>query len=378
MNNFIKKRKITYLSLGTNLGNKIDNLQNAINLIHQQVGLISKISSVYKTDSWGFSGESFLNICIEVQSNLSSQLLLKKILQIEKDIGRKRKSISGYENRLIDIDILLFENEIIVSKQLIIPHAKMLLRNFVLYPLNEIAPNVYHPIKKEQIKRCLQKLEDATKITITKEKLIKPISLRDKYNYIAIEGNIGVGKTTLAKMLSQDFNTKLVLERFAENPFLPKFYDQKERYAFPLEMSFLTDRYQQITEGLAQFDLFKSFIISDYYIFKSLIFAKITLQKEEFKLYRKIFDIMYKEIIKPDLYVYLYQKPERLIKNIKKRGREYEKKIKTDYLEMIHQGYLSYINATDNLKFVIIDVSNLDFVKNIEDYNLIINKLRSF
>ena len=374
----MKKRKITYLSIGTNLGNKIDNLQNAVNLIHQQVGLVSKISSVYKTDSWGFSGENFLNICIEVQSNLSSQLLLKKVLQIEKDIGRKRKSISGYENRLIDIDILLFENEIIVSKQLIVPHAKMLLRNFVLYPLNEIAPNVYHPIKKEQIKQCLQKVEDATNITITKEKLIKPISLRDKYNYIAIEGNIGVGKTTLAKMLSQDFNTKLVLERFAENPFLPKFYDQKERYAFPLEMSFLTDRYQQITEGLAQFDLFKSFIISDYYIFKSLIFAKITLQKEEFLLYRKIFDIMYKEITKPDLYVYLYQKPERLIKNIKKRGREYEKKIETDYLEMIHEGYLSYINATNNLKFVIIDVSNLDFVKNEEDYNLIINKLRSF
>jgi 2-amino-4-hydroxy-6-hydroxymethyldihydropteridine diphosphokinase len=374
----MENRKTTYLSLGTNLGNKIENLQSAINIIHKQIGFVSQISSIYKTASWGFSGEDFFNICIEVKTNLSSKRLLKIAQQIEKDLGRKRSAVNEYQNRIIDIDILLFESEIILSEELIVPHSKMLLRNFVLVPLNEIASDIIHPIKRQSIKHCLQEVDDKTEINIIKEKLKIPITLKDKYNYIAIEGNIGAGKTTLAKMLSKDFNTKLVLERFAENPFLPKFYKQKDRYAFPLEMSFLADRYQQITEGLGQFDLFKSFIISDYYIFKSLIFAKITLQKEEFLLYRKLFDIMYKEIMKPDLYVYLHQEPEKLLRNIKKRGRDYEQKIEVNYLEMIHKGYLSYIYSINNLKFIIIDTSNLDFVKSTEDYNLIINKLVSF
>ena len=374
----MENRKTTYLSLGTNLGNKIENLQSAINIIHKQIGFVSQISSIYKTASWGFSGEDFFNICIEVKTNLSSKRLLKIAQQIEKDLGRKRSAVNEYQNRIIDIDILLFESEIILSEELIVPHSKMLLRNFVLVPLNEIASDIIHPIKRQSIKHCLQEVDDKTEINIIKEKLKIPITLKDKYNYIAIEGNIGAGKTTLAKMLSKDFNTKLVLERFAENPFLPKFYKQKDRYAFPLEMSFLADRYQQITEGLGQFDLFKSFIISDYYIFKSLIFAKITLQKEEFLLYRKLFDIMYKEIMKPDLYVYLHQEPEKLLRNIKKRGRDYEQKIEVNYLEMIHKGYLSYIYSTNNLKFIIIDASNLDFVKSPEDYNLILNKLVSF
>ena len=371
-------RKIAYLSLGTNLGNKIKNLQDAVDLIHQQIGFVSKISSIYKTVSWGFEGEDFFNICIEVKTNLSPDKLLELALQIERDLGRKRNNSDVYQNRVIDIDILLYENEILFSKELIVPHPKMLLRNFVLIPLNEIAANVSHPVQKKNIRHCLDGLEDKTEINIITDKLKKPILLKDRYNYIAIEGNIGSGKTTLAQMLSKDFNTKLVLERFAENPFLPKFYEEKDRYAFPLEMSFLADRYKQITEGLAQFNLFKSFIISDYYIFKSLIFAKITLQKEEFLLYRKLFDIMYKEITKPDLYVYLHQKPERLLENIKKRGRKYEQKIEYNYLEMIHKGYLSYIYSAKNLKFVIIDVSNLDFVKNASDYNLIVNKLVSF
>ena len=374
----MENRKTTYLSLGTNLGDKIENLQNAVDAIHQQIGFVIEISSIYQTVSWGFVGEDFFNICIEVKTNLSSKHLLETALKIEKDLGRKRSNNSGYQNRVIDIDVLLYGNEIILSEELIVPHSKMLARNFVLVPLNEIASDFIHPLQKQTINKCLLLMEDETEINVILEKLKKPITLKDKYNYIAIEGNIGAGKTTLAKMLSKDFNTKLVLERFAENPFLPKFYEQKERYAFPLEMSFLADRYQQITDGLAQFNLFKSFIISDYYIFKSLIFAKITLHKDEFTLYRKLFDIMYKEITKPDLYVYLHQKPERLLTNIKKRGREYEQKIGVNYLNMIHKGYLSYINTTNDLKFVIIDVSNLDFVKNEADYNMIINKLVSF
>jgi len=165
----------------------------------------------------------------------------------------------------------------------------------------EIAPNVKHPIEKKTILMCLQGCDDNTEIEETGLQLKRPVSLVEKYNYIAIEGNIGAGKTTLSKMIGDDFNAKLVLERFADNPFLPKYYADMERYAFPLEMSFLADRYHQLTDDLAQFDLFKNFIVSDYFIFKSLIFAQVTLSKEEFNLYRKMFDIMYKEISKPNL-----------------------------------------------------------------------------
>jgi deoxyadenosine/deoxycytidine kinase len=200
----------------------------------------------------------------------------------------------------------------------------------------------------------------------------------EKYNYIAIEGNIGSGKTSLAHKMSDDFNAKLVLERFADNPFLPKFYSDKERYAFPLEMSFLADRYHQLSDDLAQFDLFKNFIVSDYYIFKSLIFAQVTLPQEEFKLYRKMFDILYNEIPKPDIYVYLYQSTERLMENIKSRGREYEQNIKPGYLEEIHLGYIRFIKDSEGLNPLIIDISDMDFVMDETDYRSILRAIQNF
>lgn len=159
--------------------------------------------------------------------------------------------------------------------------------------------------------------------------------------------------------------------------FLPKFYEDKERFAFPLEMSFLADRYQQLSDDLAQLDLFKNLIVSDYYIFKSLIFAQITLQKDEYLLYRKMFDLMYKEIRKPDLYVYLYQNTDRLLQNIKKRGREYEQNIEAAYLQKIHDGYKNFISTQQELNILIIDVSEIDFVNNTEDYSYILNKIKN-
>ncbi|MEG1026199.1 MAG: deoxynucleoside kinase, partial [Flavobacterium sp.] len=146
--------------------------------------------------------------------------------------------------------------------------------------------------------------------------------------------------------------------------------------AFPLEMSFLADRYQQLSDDLAQFDLFKDFIVADYHIFKSLIFAKITLAEDEYRLYRNLFDIIYKEMPKPDLYVYLYQNTERLLQNIKKRGRSYEQNIEAEYLDKINNGYLEYIKSQFDLNVLIIDVSNRDFVKKQEDYLFVLDEIR--
>ena len=370
--------RTTYLSLGSNLGNKLENLQGAIDEINQEIGHVKNLSSIYKTKSWGFEGEDFYNICIEISSSLSPEKMIQSVLQIENRLGRTRGVGKTYHNRVIDIDILLFDDEIIFFNELKVPHPEMLNRKFVLVPLTEIAPNVIHPISKQTILICLQQCSDSQSIDKINAKLNRPISLVEKFNYIAIEGNIGSGKTSLAKRIGDDYNAKLVLERFADNPFLPKFYADEERYAFPLEMSFLADRYHQLTDGLSQFDLFKNFIVSDYFIFKSLIFAQVTLPKEEYSLYRKMFDIMYKEISKPDVYVFLYQNTDRLIENIKLRGRDYEQNIQADYLDKIHKGYLSFIKSKEELNTLIIDVSELDFVNNEEDYRIILKQILDF
>ena len=364
----MKIQRLTYLSLGSNQGRKLNNLQEAIYEIAESIGAIHKISSVYKTDSWGFKGDDFYNICIAVSTYLPPEELLKNILNIETKLGRKREQNNKYTNRKIDIDILLFDDEIVFSKNIIIPHPRMLDRKFVLVPLAEIAGNTLHPIEKKTLNICLNNTIDTSEIHKISSKLQRPIPLIEKYNYVAIEGNIGSGKTSLSNLMSDEFNAKIVLERFADNPFLPKFYEDQERFAFPLEMSFLADRYQQLTDDLAQFDLFKNFIVSDYYIFKSLIFAQVTLQKEEYALYRKMFDIMYKEISKPDLYIYLYQNTDRLLENIKKRGRIYEQNIEASYLQKIHVGYINFIKTEQDLNTLIIDVSELDFVNNLKDY----------
>ena len=195
------------------------------------------------------------------------------------------------------------------------------------------------------------------------------------YDYIIIEGNIGAGKTSLSKMLAEKFNAKLILEQFADNPFLPKFYDNPDRYSFPLELSFLADRYNQLKKDLSHRDLFKSFTISDYYFMKSLIFSKSTLQDDEYNLYRQIFDIIYNQLPKPDLYVYLHLTTDNLIKNIKKRGRDYEQNITEDYLKKIQNSYFDYFKQQKDFRTLIIDTNDIDFVNNHKDYELIIDTI---
>lgn len=193
------------------------------------------------------------------------------------------------------------------------------------------------------------------------------------YNYIAIEGTIGAGKTSLATMISEDYNAKIILEGFADNPFLPKFYKEADKYAFPLELSFLAERYQQLTDQLTKQDLFKNFTISDYFINKSLIFAQKTLQEDVFGLYARLFHIINSSIPKPDLLVYLYVSVDRLQANIKERGRAYEQDIENDYLEKIQSGYFDFIRQQQDMRILILDTNNVDFVKNKEDYQRIIH-----
>ena len=188
--------------------------------------------------------------------------------------------------------------------------------------------------------------------------------MKIKYNYVVIEGNIGAGKTTLAGRIADQFNAHLILEHFADNPFLPKFYNDPEKYSFPLELSFLASRYKQLKEELVPQDLFKSFSVADYYFMKSLVFAASTLTGDEFNLYRQIFYIIYGSLPKPDIYVYLHLDPERLPENIRRRGRTYEISITKDYLQKIQNSYFSFFRQNPENKYLVIDVNNIDFVEN--------------
>ncbi len=372
-----------YLSLGSNQGNTYDNLSKAIQLLFTQVGRVMKISPVYLSPALGFEGPDFHNCVVRMETNLTPKKLLKRVLAIEISMGRIREG-DGYQSRPIDIDILLYNDEIIDTIALTIPHPHMCRRRFVLQPLVDIAGELEHPggvhtepgRSTKAYSELLEICPDTSIVTKQPKWLKNPkdnLSLGN-YSYIVIEGNIGAGKTSLVEMISQEFNAKPILERFKDNPFLPKFYKEPERYAFPLEMSFLADRYQQLLDDIGQYDLFKDFMIADYDRYKSLIFSQVTLQEEEYVLYKRLHEMMYREMPQPDLYVYLYQNTERLLKNIKKRGRSYEKDIDAEYLEKINQGYLDFIKSQHQLNVKVIDISALDFVKNREDYLQVVNE----
>jgi len=359
------------------MGNKFEHLQQAVDAIFEEIGAIQKISSVYRSPAMGFEGEDFLNCVLWIKSDMAPNRLLKTILAIEKRMGRKRSTTKEYNSRPIDIDILFVDDFQKKTKTLTIPHPELHNRKFVLLPMAEVNPQLEHPVSGKNMTRLLAETKDAGDIVKQSKWLRNPKNDYDlsQYNYIAIEGNIGAGKTSLAAKLAGDFNAKLILERFKDNPFLPKFYKDQSRYAFPLEMSFLADRYQQLLEDITQFDLFKDCVISDYDVYKSLIFAKVTLTSEEFNLYKKLFYLMHKELPKPDIYVYLYQRTDRLLENIHKRGRKYERNIKAEYLQKINDGYFEYIKTQHINNIKVIDISEKDFVNSRKDYLAVLREM---
>lgn len=195
-----------------------------------------------------------------------------------------------------------------------------------------------------------------------------------KYNFVTIEGNIGAGKTTLAHLLSKHFNARLILEEFADNPFLPKFYENPGQYAFPLELFFMAERYKQLKELLQTKDMFQKITISDYLFTKCLLFAKVNLPEEEFRLYQKLFEIINPQIVQPDIVIYLHTPVKKLQENIKKRNREYEQSIPNDYLFTLQETYTQYIKQ-HNIKTLYVDAGNADFLGNEQHLKVIIDAL---
>ena len=370
--NLEQQQALIFLGLGSNLGNRFDNLQHALNYVFESVGRVQKISPVYESPAQGFEGPLFLNCVVSVFTHYKATKVLRLIKEIERKMGRESLATSGYSSRIIDIDLLAYNAQLKDTKALKLPHPSLANRDFVLAPWADIAPDWKHPETKQTVATLFEQLQQTQVMALEKQSKWLRNPIQDfkvqAYNYLVIEGSIGAGKTSLATQITSEIKGKLILERFKDNPFLPKFYKQPKRYAFALEMSFLADRYQQLLDDIHQLDLFKDCVVADYEAHKSLIFAGITLQKEEFTLYQKMFLLMHQNLPKPDKYVFLYQDVKKLLAQIEKRGRSFEKDIKPDYLEKIQQAYLAYIKTLPPEKVQIIDVSALDFVKNRADY----------
>ncbi|MCR4737628.1 MAG: 2-amino-4-hydroxy-6-hydroxymethyldihydropteridine diphosphokinase [Bacteroidales bacterium] len=340
--------KEVIIGLGSNMGDRAGYLSQARLRIEEEVGEILRASSVIETESWGFDAPPFLNQVLVVRTLLEPLPLLDILQRIERDLGRREKTVyedgvPRYQNRTIDLDILDYGGLVYQDERLTLPHPRITERDFVLQSLDELGIRI--PTTAAD-----QHLDDIP------------------YNYIVVEGCIGAGKTTFSKMLAADYNAELVLERFADNPFLPKFYKDPVHYAFPVEMTFLMDRYQQLKNLLSARDLFKDCVIGDYFIDKCIIFSKNNLLDDEYNLYAKVFETISSFLPKPDLILYLYKDTEHLLQNIAKRGREYEKDITAEYLAGIQENYLNYFRQHANMPVLLVDATHLDFVQNPSDY----------
>ena len=195
-----------------------------------------------------------------------------------------------------------------------------------------------------------------------------------KYNFITIEGNIGAGKTTLAHLLAKQYDARLILEQFADNPFLPKFYENPRQYAFPLELFFMAERFKQLKDLVQQKDLFQSVTITDYLFTKCLLFAKVNLADDEYRLYQRLFDIILQQLVQPEIVIYLHAPVTKLQENIRKRNRPYELNIPDEYLFSIQETYTHYIKQ-HNLKTLFVDASNADFLGNEKHLQVILDAL---
>lgn len=364
------------LSLGSNLDNRLEYLEKAIQLIHNKVGTVIRLSQVYESPAWGFESIPFYNISVLIHTHKEPLEVLEEIQIIEQSLGRKRTK-QGYEARTLDIDIIFYDDIHILSEKLVIPHQLMHKRNFVLVPTLEIAPDWIHPIFNKNIAELNKESMDISMVKPI-EKITLPLS---KYHFprniiLCIEGNIGSGKTTLASKISEDFGVNLMLESFAENPFLEKFYKNPKRFALALEMQFLADRFLQLND--LQQHTTSTFIVADYHFSKSILFAKTTLNKKERKLFETYFQLLSEKIEIPFFYIFLKQTTENLLKNIKKRGRKFEKNISSEYLDELNKQYEKYFRETPLLSPCFIEVDKLDFIEKQSDYLHILDLIQKY
>ena len=358
-----------YIGIGSNEGDRLLYLQKALFRISDQLGIIRSVSSVYESPALGFEGENFLNACIELESEFTPERLLQACLELEKSFGRIRTD-QGYANRPLDIDLLIGPTESNTAS-LELPHPRMSNRRFVIEPLYEIAPHL--EIKSQSIKKIKNTLEKDPSQPITKTKTSILRSKKELWHTsknVVLEGCIGVGKSTLCKAIAERYELSSRYERFDENPYLESFYKDPKAYALPVELHFLLDRFDALKTNQAAEGL-----VSDYHLSKSLLFAKNNLNEIDFELFNRYYRWGERLLKAPGLYVLLENNLDRILENIKKRGRSYEQNIDPDYLKSITKGYQDFIKRQKRWNILVIDLSLLPSYEDPNFFGAVIERI---
>jgi len=386
---------VAYIALGSNLGDREENLQVAVTALAEadEVQVVA-VSPVYETEAHTADPESeappFLNAVVSVSTTLGPSDLLDCILRIEASRGRRRDPARRWSPRTLDMDIVLFGEQIVRTDRLNVPHPRMGARRFVLRPLCDLAPNLHVPEPYDRtVSELLADCDDGAAVFRSDLSLLVPgrslasqgelwpamddetvrrqvTRLPEDLRYVVIEGVIGAGKTTLASIISRRFGARLIKEQFDENPFLERFYEDRPRWAFQTQLSFLASRFRQ-QQSLGGRDLFHDVVVSDYAFDKDRIFARLNLSGDELQLYDTMFRIMQPSVPVPDLVVYLQSTTERLMHQIRERGRTFEKNMDPDYIESLNQAYNAYFFHYDRSPLLIVNAARLDFVENSAD-----------
>lgn len=365
------------IGLGSNQGNRFIHLQKALFKIDEEIGPVVACSKCYKNKAVGFDGDDFINACIAVKTKLDPHEVLNKLLLIENELGRKRKAHFSYTNRPIDLDLLFYEDLTIQTVQLELPHPRIAQRRFVLKPLMDIAPQKVHPLNKRITTELLTHCEDENDVIAVEKTLhINRKSFWQNSGYICIEGCIGVGKTSLCQKIAETFEVPYFLERFEENPFLSSFYEDKEKYSLPVELSFLADRSEQIQHNFENISK-RQGILSDYHLSKSLMFAEINLEGNALALFKRWYHFSLAHLKTPTLYVYLHRPLEAIKAQILKRGRSYEMGISENYLKKIIQSYEQYVEGVKNVECLQLNLENNDFMLDNEVFKQVVIQIET-
>lgn len=347
-------------------------MQKALCLVEQESITIERCSSLYETPPWGFESMPFYNAIVVIKTSLSPFELLEELLKIERQLGRIRSSeFKGYKARTLDLDLLLYNEEILKSPKLTLPHPRLHLRNFVLDPLVEVAPERLHPELGKTMMQLRKASEDfATCVKLPFKNWTPPIF--DFFSYLAIEGNIGAGKTTLTKKVASRFGVSKIHEQFSKNPHLIDFYENPNIHALAVESFFLQDRAQQLSQFWKHN---KGKAVADYSFDKSLIFASQTLESSLFNSFQHTFTAAQKSIPTPDLILYLDTPVDQLHQQIRCRGRSFEQTIETSYLNALEKKYKQWCSVPSEYPKVILSTKGIDFEANEADFQYVLRAI---
>lgn len=353
------------ISLGSNQGDRLEYLQQGIQRLIQRVGALERLSPIYETPALGFEGADFLNACASFRTRLSPQDLMQTLLDLELEMGRQRSQTDRYESRTLDLDLLFYDEEQVDTTTLVLPHPRLHLRNFVLYPLADIHPEVLHPEFGKTIAQLRQESKDSSRLQKQEYAFWTP-PIFEYFPSIVFEGNIGVGKTTLTQKVAKQYQVSARYEAFQKNPHLGDFYSDPQKHAWAVEKFFLNDRLEQISTFHKESKPGECWV-ADYGIQKSLIFAQVNLG-ESYSEFQQNYQLKTASLPTPRLWVYLQRPIAELLENIQNRKRDFEQNIGEAYLRVVEESYQEFIREEASFKVIEIAAEGIDYTQDEEAF----------